>query len=79
MAREAATSLELRIEEHGQSNMEGDKFSELPFPGRILNSRTNVFPLISGGKVALNRGSGPRQFNATFPPGIKEKTFHKKN
>ena len=42
MAREAATSLELRIEEHGQSNMEGDKFSELPFPGRILNSRTII-------------------------------------
>ena len=34
----------------------------------------NVFPLISGGKVELNRGSGLRRFNATFPPNIKGKT-----
>ena len=36
----------------------------------------NVFPLISGGKVALNRGSGLRRFNATFPPDIKGKTLY---
>ena len=31
----------------------------------------SVFPLILGGKVALNCGSGLRRFNATFPPDIK--------
>ena len=35
----------------------------------------NVFPLISGGKVALNHGSGLRRFNATFPPDIKGKSL----
>ena len=35
----------------------------------------NVFPSISGGKVALNHGSGLRRFNATFPPDIKGKTL----
>ena len=28
-----------------------------------------------GGKVALNRGSGLRRFNTTFPPDIKGKTL----
>ena len=36
---------------------------------------SNVFPLISGGKVALNRSRGLRRFNATFTPDIKGKTL----
>ena len=38
---------------------------------------SNTFPLISGGKVALNRGSGVRRFNATFPPDIRGKMLVK--
>ena len=44
-----------------------------PHDDRSFSS--NVFPFISGGKVALNRGSGLRRFNATFPPNIKGKTL----
>ena len=36
---------------------------------------SNVFPLILGGKDALNRGSSLRRFNANFPPDIKGKTL----
>ena len=35
----------------------------------------NVFPIISGGKVGINRGSGLRRFYATFPADIKGKTL----
>ena len=35
----------------------------------------NVFPLISGGKVALNRLRPLPRFYATFPPDIKGKTL----
>ena len=34
-----------------------------------------VFPLILGGKVALNRLRPLPRFNATFPPNIKGKTL----
>ena len=37
--------------------------------------RHNVFPLISGGKVALNHLRPLPRFNATFPPDIKGKTL----
>ena len=40
-------------------------------------NENNVFPLISGGKVALNGGSGLRRFNATFPPILREKRYIK--
>ena len=30
---------------------------------------------MSGGKLALNLGSGLRRFDATFPPDIKRKTL----
>ena len=43
--------------------------------GRPSGKRRNVFPLILGGKVALNRLRPLPQFNATFPPDIKEKTL----
>ena len=38
-------------------------------------NENNGFPLISGGRVALNRGSDLRRFNETFPPNIKGKTL----
>ena len=36
---------------------------------------SNMFPLISGGKIALNHGSGLRRFNTTFRPNIKGETL----
>ena len=36
---------------------------------------SNVFPLISGGKVPLNRHRPLPRFDATFPPDIKGKTL----
>ena len=35
----------------------------------------NVFPLISGGKVALNRLRPFPRFNATFPPILRGKGY----
>ena len=35
----------------------------------------NVFPLITGGKVALNRLRPLLRFNATFPPILREKRY----
>ena len=40
-----------------------------------LFKQGNVFPLISGVKVALNRLRPRERFNATFPPDIKGKTL----
>ena len=38
----------------------------------ILIIVSNVFPLISGGKVALNHLRSLLRFNATFPPILRE-------
>ena len=53
---------------------EMDKVLFMCFP-KTLNPWCNVFPLISGGKGALNRLRPLPPFNATFPPDIKGKTF----
>ena len=44
-----------------------------PCPSMTTND--NVFPLISGGKVALNRLRPLPRFNATFPPILREKRY----
>ena len=40
-----------------------------------VRTTSNVFPLISGGKVALNCLRPLPQFNATFPPILREKQY----
>ena len=50
------------------------------YSGRNLaeySAESNVFPLILGGKVALNCLRPLSWFNATFPPDIKGKTLYR--
>ena len=64
---------------HERRHFEGEVLEDRHFVFREEQlQRCNVFPLISGGKVALNRGSGRRRFNATFSPILRGKRYQKK-